>query len=322
MSNETRNPLGYLGSWQPYRKAQIMLGQVKCILDENAAHLPLTCRQIYYRMIGEFRYTKGEKFKRSLYDLLVNARRAEEIPFEHIRDDGIMNCGGVWYDDALGAWRSIDATLDAYQRNRQQGQEQRVEVWCESAGMIPQLRRAAYPFSIPVYSCGGFNSLTAIRQIVDDCAVFGKDTVVLHLGDYDPSGLSIFERVCDDVSAFLEEDAPSVGFEGRRVALIGDYLDYAGTKPTPDGLKQIVEYDLPMDPLTTNDERSKAWIRQGRTEKCEMEALLPSVVADALTVAIEELIDTDVLKKVKAKEESDRSGLWYARGVPDFRNPT
>jgi hypothetical protein len=102
------------------------------------------------------------------------------------------------------------------------------------------------------------------------------------------------------------------------VALIGDYLDYAGTKPTPDGLKQIVEYDLPMDPLTTNDERSKAWIRQGRTEKCEMEALLPSVVADALTVAIEELIDTDVLKKVKAKEESDRSGLWYARGVPDF----
>src|SRR5215207_7788326 len=141
MSNETRNPLGYLSGWRPYRKAQIMLGQVKCILDEYSAHLPLTCRQIYYRMIGEFRHPKGKQFERSLYDLLVNARRAQEIPFEHIRDDGIMNCGGLWYDDVEGAWRSVDGTLRHYERNKQEGQPQRIEVWCEAAGMVPQLRR-------------------------------------------------------------------------------------------------------------------------------------------------------------------------------------
>jgi len=57
--NETRNPLGYLHDWKPYRKSQVMLGQVKCILDEYAAYLPLTCRQIYYRMIGGFGHPKG-----------------------------------------------------------------------------------------------------------------------------------------------------------------------------------------------------------------------------------------------------------------------
>ena len=306
MSNETRNPLGYLHDWKPYRKGQVMLGQVKCILAEYAAYLPLTCRQIYYRMIGEFGHPKGEKFERSLYDLLVNARRAREIPFEHIRDDGIMNCGGVWYDDVEGVWRSVDGALAAAQRNKQEGQPQRMEVWCEAAGMVPQLRRITHPYAIPVYSSGGFNSLTAIRQIVDDCTAYGDNTVLLHLGDYDPSGVSIFERVRDDVTAFLDDDLASVSFEAVRVVLTKDQID---------------EHGLPLDAITTRDERSKTWLRQGRTHKCELEALAPDVVAGLLTNAIEDRIDHDAFEAAKRQETRDRSGLWYSHGVPDFEIP-
>jgi hypothetical protein len=141
------------------------------------------------------------------------------------------------------------------------GQPQRMEVWCEAAGMVPQLRRITHEYSIPVYSSGGFNSLTAIRQIVDDCVACEQDTVVLHLGDYDPSGVSIFERVRDDVEAFLEVDAPFVSFEAARVALTREQVD---------------AHDLPMDAITTRDSRSLTWIKQGRTEKCELEALAPT----------------------------------------------
>jgi hypothetical protein len=70
--------------------------------------------------------------------------------------------------------------------------------------MLPQLAKVADEYSIPVYSCGGFNSLPAIRQIVDAAADEDRDTTVLHLGDYDPSGESIFERVVEDVQAFSE----------------------------------------------------------------------------------------------------------------------
>jgi hypothetical protein len=294
VSNETRNPLGYLHNWRPYKKSEVMLGQVKCILDEYAAHLPLTCRQIYYRMIGEFGHAKGKQFERSLYDLLVNARRAREIPFEHIRDDGIMNCGGSWYDDAAGVWRTVDGTLGAFERNKQEGQPQRLEVWCEAAGMVPQLRRITHPYSIPVYSSGGFNSLTAIRQIVDDCVALGEDTVLLHLGDYDPSGVSIFERVRDDVTAFLEEDGTGETFDAERVALTKDQID---------------EHGLPMDPITTRDSRSMTWINQGRTDKCELEALAPNVVADLLQEAIESHLDDEAFEEIKHQEERDRTGL-------------
>jgi hypothetical protein len=306
MSNETRNPLGYLDDWKPYRKGQIMLAQVQHILDEYREHLPLTCRQIYYRMIGEFGHAKGKQFERSLYDLLVNARRARLIPFAHIRDDGIMNCGGYWYENAAQKWNAVEASLRNYQRNRQQNQPQRIEVWCEAAGMIPQLRRITHDYSIPVYSCGGFNSLTAIRQIVDDCVDCGEDTVVLHLGDYDPSGISIFERVRDDVTAFLAEDDPFVNFEATRVALTKEQID---------------EHRLPMDRITTKDQRSLKWIREGRTHKCELEALAPNVVAGLLSRAIEDLVDRDALEEVERQERRERSGLWCLRGIPDFEIP-
>jgi len=218
-----------------------------------------------------------------------------------------MNCGGVWYDDVDGVWRSIDGALAAAQRNKQEGQPQRIEVWCEAAGMVPQLRRITHPYSIPVYSSGGFNSLTAIRQIVDDCVAYSEqDTVLLHLGDYDPSGVSIFERVRDDVTAFLEEDFLSVSFEAVRVVLTKDQID---------------EHGLPMDAITTKDERSKTWLRQGRTHKCELEALAPDVVADLLTNAIKDRIDNDAFESAKRQEARDRSGLWYGRGVPDFEIP-
>jgi hypothetical protein len=73
--------------------------------------------------------------------------------------------------------------------------------------------------------------------------------------------VSIFERVRDDVEAFLEVDAPFVSFEAARVALTREQVD---------------AHDLPMDAITTRDSRSLTWIKQGRTEKCELEALAPT----------------------------------------------
>jgi hypothetical protein len=266
-----KRPVGYIDDWKPYRKTQIMLGQVQSILEEYAEHLPLTVRQVYYRMVAAYRHPKGKQFADSLYDLLVNARRAGEIPFEAIRDDGIQG-GGFWYGNLDDHLCHIDRELRSYDADLQVDQPLRLEAWCEAAGMLPQLRRVCDDYSIPVYSCGGFNSLTAIRQIVDTAIAYERDTVILHLGDFDPSGVSIYERVVRDVQAFLDVDAPELDFAGVRVALTAE---------------QIVEHNLPMDPITTRDSRSLAWIAEGREEKCELEALPPDVIASVLREQVE-----------------------------------
>ena len=98
----------------------------------------------------------------------------------------------------------------------------RLELWCEAAGMAPQLARVADIFSVPVFSTGGFASLTTVRQIADRALDRDVPTVLLHVGDYDPSGESIFELIAVDAAAFVEADRPIRTLEliPRRVALV------------------------------------------------------------------------------------------------------
>ena len=294
LRRDSERAAGYIAEWRPYRKRQIMLGQVQQILDEYRAHLPLTVRQVYYRMIAHYRHPKGKRFETTLGELLVDARRAREIPFEATRDDGITRGGGQWVDSLGQTLANADAWLTHHDLNRQTDQRLRIEVWCEAAGMIPQLQRVTSEHSIPVYSCGGFNSLTAIRQIDDDVIADGRDTCLLHLGDYDPSGVSIYERVIRDVRAFLADDAPDVEFAGVPVALTES---------------QIEQHGLPLDPITTKDSRSLVWLKQGKTHKCELEALAPNEIAAALRDAIEQHIDSDLLRTVVERQRTEREAL-------------
>jgi hypothetical protein len=72
--------------------------------------------------------------------------------------------------------------------------------------MAPQLSRVAGEFAVPVYSAGGFASLTAVRQIVDRAVERDHSTLLLHVGDFDPSGESIFAAMAADARAFFEHD--------------------------------------------------------------------------------------------------------------------
>jgi hypothetical protein len=186
---DSKRPAGYQ-AWKPYSKTKIMLVQVQAILTEYKSHLPLALRQVYYRMVAAYGHPKGKEFNEALGDLMSNARRAKLIPFSAIRDDGILG-GGYWSSDLKDHLLESDIYAKEYAVNRQNGQDVRIEVWCEAGGIVPQLQEVAYEFSVPVYYCGGFNSITAIRQIVDHTKKANQDTVVLHLGDFDPV------RCCD-----------------------------------------------------------------------------------------------------------------------------
>jgi hypothetical protein len=88
--------------------------------------------------------------------------------------------------------------------------------------------------TIPVYSRSGFDSVSAKYQLKEACwrafAYQGRQTVILHLGDYDPSGESIFnDGLVEDIYAFLARDVPHkephevAVFE--RVALKVDHIE-------------------------------------------------------------------------------------------------
>ena len=131
------------------------------MLAEYRQYWPLTCRQIFYRMVGAYGYDKSEAAYGRLCNHLANARRGLLIPFDAIRDDGVTTYRRDHFDDRDDFLRHVRGMGRRYTRNKLAGQELHIEVWCEAAGMLPQIDDVSAPFSVRAYSSGGFDSLTA-----------------------------------------------------------------------------------------------------------------------------------------------------------------
>src|SRR5262249_14014076 len=108
----------------------------------------------------------------------------------------------------------------------------------------------------------------------------------LHIGDHDPSGVSMFLAFLEDVEAFTRELGGEAAF--TRLAV------------TP---QQIAAYGLPTAPAKETHRRAFA----GQTFQAE--ALAPDVLARILRTAIEERINRRAFERVLAKERKVRREL-------------
>ena len=227
--------------WSPREETLALLARVNAVLGEYADHLPLTLRQIFYRLVGAHGYEKTEQAYHRLGEHLVRARRARLIPMDAIRDDGgTVITPNMW----ASAQEFLDTVRDQAGQlllDRTEGQETRLAVICEAAGMAPQLARVAEPYGIRVMSSGGFDSLTEKHQFAVELANHDRPTEVLHIGDHDPSGVSMFTAYLEDVEAFTRDLGGEAAF--TRLAV------------TPE---QIAAYGLPTAPPKPTDRRAFA----------------------------------------------------------------
>jgi hypothetical protein len=80
--------------WNPQKKTEALLADIEEVLEEYRAYLPLTVRQVFYRLVAKG-YPKTESFyKDSVDDFCTRARRSGRIPFSAIRDDGVSRLAG------------------------------------------------------------------------------------------------------------------------------------------------------------------------------------------------------------------------------------
>jgi hypothetical protein len=292
--NRRGRPRGY-APWRPQATTRLLLSHVTDVLEEYREHLPLSVRQIFYRLVATIGYPKTEDAYARLAEHLVRARRAQLISFDDIRDDGVVTVDQESYGCQEDFWDAVGRRIRGYRRDRQAGQPCYIELWCEAAGMLPQLAKIADNFSIPVYSAGGYNSVTANWDVAQRALRRNGLTVLLHVGDLDPSGVSIFSSMAADVAAFVEADRvlATLRVEAERVALTQ---------------AQVVQHELPTSPAKTSDGRSDRWTG----ETCQLEALAPDTLATIVKDAIIARRDWKRLRHEIALEEVDRHELHGA----------
>ena len=211
---------------------------------------PVTVRQLFYLMVSDRKLEKTENHYGRLGRAIAKTRRSNRLITKET--DGIT--GGEWgwdcirdekYDSGLGIFGSIDATDQHIKQRAEQLQKQQFLekcnrnqplVWCESAGLVPQISKYANRLGAPVYSSGGFDSLTSKRHV--GCKLWkGKSNtlVILHVGDKDRAGDKIFESLKGDVEAFANECLCKVRVQ--RIAVTAEQIKDLNLKSYSESLK-------------------------------------------------------------------------------------
>lgn len=279
--------------WRPRPEAVALLLQVLAVLDEYADLLPLTLRQVFYRLVGTRGYEKTERAYKRLGELLNRARRAGEVPFDAIRDDGVAA-------QPAPGWASTDEFVDvirasaaSFTLDRQDGQERRLLLLCEAAGMVPQLARVAHPYGVEVMSSGGFDSTTAKHALAQKVADYPNAAAeVLHVGDHDPSGVHVFSSLAEDVTAFAAKFGGDVVF--TRLAV------------TP---AQATRLRLPTSPAKASDARAFDGVGGDAAATVQAEAIPPDELARIVKEAIQSRFDFGAFDQVLAAETAAKAHL-------------
>ncbi len=89
---EVKRPKGF-APWNPQTKTRILLSDIEAVLEEYLSYLPLTVRQVFYRLVGKG-YTKSESFYTQVQEACNRGRRSGRIPFAYVRDDGVSQLVG------------------------------------------------------------------------------------------------------------------------------------------------------------------------------------------------------------------------------------
>ena len=278
-----------LAEWNPQSATRVLLDAVLAVIDEYRDLLPLTGRQVFYRLVATGIIDKTEKSYGNLLEKLNRARRAGIVPWNAIRDDGVTLNAPWSYTGPAAFWSELASSGHLYRRNRLDGQAVDLEVWVEAAGMVPQAERIARPYSIPVQSSGGFDSVTAKHAAARRFLTSERPTVVLHLGDLDPSGCALIDSLAEDIDAFCEGYGRPGIVTFERIAV------------TP---AQVVEHRLPTAPQKRTDRRGEEM-----AETVQAEAFSPDVLAEVIADGIADHVDPDQHDRVLAEELAERGEI-------------
>jgi hypothetical protein len=293
-------PLGF----NPYKprkpEKKKFIADILSVVEEYRAFHPLAIRQVYYRLVAKHGYPKGERLERALYEMATKLRRARVIPMETFRDDGtsMSHPPNTWQsqEDFLEVVRQEAETLNL---DRSIGQKSRLVVWCEAAGMVPQLKRVAHDeFGVPVVASGGYDSFYRYDFLK---VVAGSDIPyeVLHVGDFDPSGDSIFDRLARDVITFRSDEK----FQEEHGSGHVRFTRLAVTE------EQVEHYQLPT--AETNPEDNRAFSGDWT---CQAEALAPDVMNAILRDALAARVDAKALARLLKQERAARRELMVRLG--------
>jgi len=270
-----------------------VIRQANKIIEEYGAQgYTLTLRQIHYQFVARDLYENTQANYKRLGNILDAARKAGLVDWDAIEDrTRSLRRMGVWG----GPEQVLKQVRESFKLDPWDEQPilRRIEVWVEKDAALGIVQPTCDALRLPYFSCRGYSSSSGLYEAGKRLQAFrqaGYETIVLYLGDHDPSGVQMTDVSMDRVAMYS-----GGGIDFRRVALT---------------LPQIEEFNPPPNFVKETDSRTKWYIDKFETEDCwELDALAPQAVDRIIRDEIEPLIDTEAWEKTLADEEEHRTVL-------------
>jgi hypothetical protein len=244
----------------------------------------LTARQVYYRLVAGDHIPNTPTSYKNLTSLLTDARYAGLVDWDIIEDRGRE-------PDVPAEWDSVDEIIDVAVRQfrlpRRADQPMYVELWVEKqalAGVLAPIARRAH---VPLMVNKGYSSASAMYEAAQRMIQADRgETVVLYLGDHDPSGEDMVRDIRDRLIEFGVEN-----LEVRKVALT---------------MRQIRQFNPPPNPAKITDSRAAKYIAEHGESSWELDAIPPRDLNRIVERALSDVTDDDLLSAAVAREQTER----------------
>lgn len=277
-----------------------IIDQANEIIDEYRAQgFDLTLRQLYYQFVArDIIPNKQTEYKR-LGDIINNGRLNGLIDWDAITDrTRHLRKHSFWTNPR----NMIDSAAYSYRLDKWANQENRVEAWIEKDALVGVISEVCDDLEVPYFSCRGYVSQSemwaAAQRIQRAYQKWGQETIVLHLGDHDPSGIDMTRDITDRIQMFLNAEELGHIFEIKRLAL---------------NMQQIKDFNPPPNPAKTTDSRYASYIEKYGSESWELDALEPRTMAELIQANV--YVYRDIAKwEEMVRQEEEVKELIYTIG--------
>jgi len=226
----------------------------------------LTLRQLYYQFVSRGLIENTQRSYKNLGKLVSDGRMAGLLDWSQLTDrTRYLRGRGTESSPSNAIWHMAYS----YRENLWLTQPTYVEVWVEKEALSSIISHSC-SFGVDYFATKGYASSSSMKSRAEtfiDKQEEGKRTVIIYLGDHDPSGL--------DMVRDIEDRLKIMG--ATEIEVMPVALTWA----------QIQQYNPPPNPAKITDSRATDYIAQHGNESWELDALEPAV--------LEALIEENIL---------------------------